>query len=492
MSVCLCNRVRIRIRMKFHVRMLDYDAEERWKAILVHPNERVRDVILKVANAISDYRDIHLDSRGIPECDLATEPPRDAYRIIGEACDEFDATRKRPYVGYREGLAKVKEKARSQRVNVPYACAANLMAGHVPLFDGGRLYVIPTHFKRTGSLAPECVTSVLVNGDLYEHWLPDLYNCETAAVLPDGTPPPLPPPSSLGKRKRDTRSEADKKQALVDAKLCQLAVNELDMNELYNTTAIFNSDGSLRGFDKYAGDDSDKDDEIFPDDPNASRVRIPHELFRPCLLPLPEEERVTVGDARALVEERMEPFYVLYTLDGEGPLLFGPEDSDFGPHTALTAQIQDEEIDDDEVYTWGGSCRDLTKITPELVAWSRDAVATMELLSSVANRRVMETFVSKVNAIKQSKSVDYQRLKDDVTEFDTQMNALDDKESVAHKELELKCAPFRHKMYTIRLERELKIAKVLEEWHIVRRRMLATQSKHVRTQSTLDNVMVGV
>mgnify|MGYP004167318749 CR=1 FL=1 len=58
--------------MKFHVRMLDYDAEERWKAILVHPNERVRDVVLKVADAISGYRDIHLDSRGIPECDLAT------------------------------------------------------------------------------------------------------------------------------------------------------------------------------------------------------------------------------------------------------------------------------------------------------------------------------------------------------------------------------------------------------------------------------------
>ena len=101
-------------------------------------------------------------------------------------------------------------------------------------------------------------------------------------------------------------------------------------------------------------------------------------LFSKDDFSMPKIEYVTIGFAR-----NMKPTDVITVLEvnggrrGEEALdKFGPGtpgrqyNSHFREGTVLTDQMADADVDDDEVFSWSGSCREYVKVTKELLAWS--------------------------------------------------------------------------------------------------------------------------
>ena len=90
---------------------------------------------------------------------------------------------------------------------------------------------------------------------------------------------------------------------------------------------------------------------------------------------MPKIEYVTIGFAR-----NMKPTDVITVLEvnggrrGEEALdKFGPSlqrHSHFYEGALLTHKMADADVDDDEVFSWSGSCREYVKVTKELLAWS--------------------------------------------------------------------------------------------------------------------------
>jgi hypothetical protein len=343
-----------------------------------------------------------------------------------------------------------------------------LRAEHVPLFDGGKLYVQDMQFQTFGEFG-KANRAVRMETWGCNVWpLDTYYTCDTAAVLPDGTPPP----TTGTKREREPASEAEQAQALADATLCHTALNEL--GRIHDDKVVtFHPNGTIKQVHcSWSSDDGVKAAESFPDDPNAAHIKVPTALFK-GIFPEAPETLVTIGDGRALCEGTLEPFLVLQPVDELGPHLFGPDDAHFGKGTVLSCEMRDEHVDDDEEFTWSGSGRCLVKITPALVEWSRTKIATVELLGSAAHRAALQTFAARLDMIALPDAVKaWQKKNGEISQKQRDLS----ERSIAWNELQLKSAPISHKIAMAFAEAGLKRAKVLEEWDAARARMLAPKA----------------
>ena len=118
------------MRFYVHSREAEELGHSPWCAIRVCKGMSVREVLKQIARVADNS--IVLDERGIPTCDLVTEPIRDVHTRFWE----LDKT-----IKCHKEVLKARKDGRAQRVNLPFAYAADLRAEHVPLFDGGKLYV---------------------------------------------------------------------------------------------------------------------------------------------------------------------------------------------------------------------------------------------------------------------------------------------------------------------------------------------------------------
>jgi len=441
--------------------------EDPWRPIYVMNRTPVREVIERIAGVADEH--IFLDSRDIPKCDLVTEPIRDVCNRYWEICHKNRKT---------EWPAK-----RAKRVNLPYAFAANLFAEDVPLFNGGRLYLQQVDMEVVGKQLKTTSVRMSIDNRCSSYGLADQwYTCDTTAVLPDGSVPK--------RHKCEPVSEKAKKQAEADAELCQLALAELHRRD-FEGVAVFDPNGKFLGLKRWYSCNDDDDDyaelrkevavkEFNSDDENdpaATHVKIPSDLFE-GMFPEPPETVVTIGDGRALYDGKMEPFWVLQPIDGEGTELFKVSDLYFQPGMVMYEEMHNPDIDDDTHFTWGGSGRYFIKITPELLAWSRNVLATVELLSSATHWETIKEFNARLKAEVFPEDVVIW-LRERRQELLEKKRALpSDPDSVAYKEMALTFMPLSQKIramedqWTARMG--LAKTKVRKEWKEECARMLAT------------------
>ncbi len=461
--------------MQFYLHSRDAEmcGDDPWRPVYVMNRTPVREVIERIAGVADE--DILLDSRGIPQCDLVTERIRDVtdrYWKISPINRKADWPAKR-----------------AERVNLPFAFAANLLAEDVPLFNGGKLYLQKVHMEVIGKqLKSTAVRMSIDTPSWYNHsnyghedqW----YTCNTTTVLPDGSVP------SAKRAKHEPMSEEAKKQAEDDADLCQLALAELDRRD-FKGVAVFDANGKFTGLKQwYSCNDDDDDynelrkevavkefDSDDENDPAATHIRIPSDLFK-GMFPKCPETVVTIGDGRALYDGKMEPFWVLQPIDGEGAELFKASDLYFQPGFVMYEEMHNPYIDDDTEFTWGGTGRYFIKITPHLLAWSRNVIATVELLSNAKHWETIKDFNARLkNQVFPDDVVMW--LKAQRQELREKEKALpSDCDSVAYKEMQLKFMPLSQKIramedqWTARIE--LAKVKILKEWREECARMLAT------------------
>lgn len=427
----------------------------------------VREVIERIAGMADEQ--IHLDSRDIPKCDLVTEPIHDVCNRYWEICHKNQKT---------EWPAQ-----RAKRVNLPYAFAANLLAEDVPLFNGGRLYLQQVDMEASSSKWPSRAVRMSIDSSHSSYGLANQwYTCDTTAVLPDGTVPK--------RRKCKPVSEEAKKQAEADADLCHLALIELYQRD-FEGVAVFDTNGKFTGLKQwYRCNDDDDDyaelrkevavkefDEFDENDPAATHIKIPSDLFK-GMFPKPPGTVVTIGDGRALYDGKMEPFWVLQPIDGEGAELFKVSDLYFQPGFVMYEEMHNPDIDDDTHFTWGGTGRYLIKITPELLAWSRNVLATVELLSNAKHWETIKEFnVRLKNQVFPDDVVIWLRAqRQELREKEKTLPS--DRDSVAYKEMALKFMPLSQKIramedqWTARMG--LAKVKIHKEWKEECARMLAT------------------
>jgi len=449
------------MRMKFYV----YNEEwgewggDPWRPVHVMGKMPVREVARLIASVAAE--NLAMDARNLPECDLVTERLRDVanryWKWLGKVdkkrrarCDEWEAQR-------------------AKRVNLKYAYAADLLAEHVPLFDGGKLYVQADGTEVIGGRMVE-TKAVRISDGRTEQW----YMCDTEPMRPDGSPPP-PKPSKIA-----PMSEDDARQALLDAEVCHDAFNRLHGRD-FQGVAIFRPNGQFHELKQWYSCNVDDDDyaelrkevvvkEFDSDDENdpaATHVRIPHELFKNAF-PKPPQTVVTIGDGRALYNEEVRPFYVLQPVDGEGPELFEATDSHFRPGKVMYEEMNDPEIDDDTEFEWGGSGRYLIKITPELVAWSRNVLAAMRLLSNAAHWDTITYYNDALKRITVPQDV-VDHLRHKAHAIRKKQEALptlpNGKRSSTWHKLELEAIPITQQIQLEYKKTELKETELLEEWY---------------------------
>lgn len=447
--------------MRFYVHDRDVDGDTVWVPIYAEPTTSVREVFRRIAKRLHPrgwWYDL-LDDRDIPESDLVTERGNDLLA----------RWRTLPYE---------KQKAsRAKRVNLPYAYAADLRVAHVPLLaEDQKLYLVNVSNTLIGVKDATHDPVVRTTNYLFDnddHY----YTCDTAAVRSDGTPPPL------HKRKIAETDVFD------GAEECHLALNELSGDK---DVLAFGPDGEItkvyyhwESMDDYRVAEAVS----YPDDPSAIHVKVPPTLFRGIFSDAPKTV-VTIGDARALRDGTLEPFMVVQCSQCTGFYLFGPDDDNFNSDTVLSNEMDNVYIDDDEEFTWGSGGNCLIKITPALVDWARNVVATMELLGSPSNREVMRSLDARLAAIERSSQE---------TALDAKIETLRTKQDgipggerrVAHCELELEIASLLGKMFVTRATVALEKAKVLEEWDNVRERMLAAKAKAQRTKQPRINAALA-
>ena len=444
------------MRMNFYVYNDEWGefAGDPWRPVHVMGKTPVREVIRLVACVAAES--ITVDSRDLPQCDLVTEREgavRDRYWKI--PYDKRDA----------EWPAQ-----RAKRVNLKYAYAANLLAEHVPLFDGGRLYVQADGTVVMGGGTPATKAVRVSDWDSGE-----LYTCDTAQMRPDGSAP-LPKPSKI----KPMSADEDRK-ALLDAEVCHTAFNELH-GRGFEGVAVFRPSGQFHELKQWysCNDDDDEDyaelrkevtikefDSDDENDPAATHVRIPHELFKDAF-PKPPETAVTIGDGRALYNEEVRPFYVLQPVDGEGPALFEATDSHFRTGTVMYEEMHDPDIDDDAEFTWGGSGRYLIKITPELVAWSRHVLAAMRLLSNSAHWDTITHYNGSIKRVTVPQDV-VDHLRQKVHAIRKKQEALptlpNGKHSSTWHKLELEAMPITQQIQLEYKKAKVKGTELLEEWN---------------------------
>ena len=149
-------------------------------------------------------------------------------------------------------------------------------------------------------------------------------------------------------------------------------------------------------------------------------------------------------------------------------------------------EMHNPHIDDDAEFTYGGTGRYFIKITPELLAWSRNILANMELLSSAKHWVTIKEFNARLKAITLPPEVE--ALKAKQRALREQQDALPGGErSVTHDalEIELECMPLVHEIQMAYARMELEKAKVREEWDEERARMLAaTTAEKRKTKQT--------
>ena len=444
--------------MKFYVYNEEWgdDTGDPWRSVIVTGKTRVREVVRRIAGVVEE--NIAMDSRNLPECDLVTERVRDVANRYwkwlskerGARCDEWEAQR-------------------AKRVNLKYAYAADLLAEHVPLFDGGKLYVQADDTQVIGGRMVEA-KAVRISDGRTEQW----YTCDTEPMRPDGSAPLPKPP------KMEPMSEDEARQALLDAEVCHTALNELHGRN-FQGVAVFRPNGQFHELKQWYSCNDDDDDyaelrkevavkEFHSDDENdpaATHVRIPHELFKNAF-PKPPETLVTIGDGRALYNEEVRPFYVLQPIDGEGPALFEATDYHFRPGMVMYEEMNNLEINDDAEFEWGGSGRYLIKITPELVGWSRNVLAAMRLLSNSTHWDTITYYNDALKRITVPQDV-VDHLRHKARAIRKKQEALPtlpngDYGSAWHK-LELEVSPIIQQIEMECTKSYLKETEVREEWH---------------------------
>ena len=443
--------------MKFYVYNEEWGewAGDPWRPVHVMAKTPVREAVRLISRASDDH--IAMDARNLPECDLVTERKRDvAGRYLEWAkLDKKDADW---------------EPRRAKRVNLKYAYAADLLSEHVPLFDGGKLYVQADGSHVMGGGTPETRAVCIApdgRGELF-------YTCDTEPMRPDGSAPP-PKPSKIKRMSAD-----EDRKALLDAEVCHTAFNELH-GRGFEGVAVFRPSGQFHELKQwYSCNDDDEDyaelrkevtikefDSDDENDPAATHVRIPHELFKDAF-PKPPETAVTIGDGRALYNEEVRPFYVLQPVDGEGPALFEATDSHFRTGTVMYEEMHDPDIDDDAEFTWGGSGRYLIKITPELVAWSRHVLAAMRLLSNSAHWDTITYYNDALKRITVPQDV-VDHLRQKVHAIRKKQEALptlpNGKHSSTWHKLELEAMPITQQIQLEYKKAKVKGTELLEEWN---------------------------
>ena len=463
--------------MKFHVYNEEWGQStgNPWRPVHVMSKTPVREVAKLIANVVEE--NIAMDSRNLPECDLVTERVRDVanryWKWLGKCNQETDW-----------------EPQRAKRVNLKYAYAADLLAEHVPLFDGGKLYVQAAGTEVIGGRMVETKAVRLSDGKT-EQW----YTCDTEPMRPDGS---APPPKPL---KVKPMSEREDRKAFLDADVCQAAYAMYRRE--FEGVGEFHPNGKLLGLKEWYSCNDDDDDyaelrkevavkEFHRDDENdpaATHIKIPHELLKNAF-PKPPHTVVTIGDGRALYNEEVRPYYVLQPIDGEAPELLEASDYYFRPGMVMYEEMNDPEIDDDEPFTWGGTGRCLIKITPELLAWSRNVLDTMRLLSNPAHWDTITHYNDFLECITVPEDV-VTELRRKVSPIRERQEALPrlsngERSSSWHK-LELEAAAINHQIQMEHKKTELKRSELLEEWYEQLAHMLAadTTAKGAMKQTKL-------
>ena len=444
--------------MKFYVYNDEWGefAGDPWRPVYVMGKTPVREVIRTVAGVAAE--NIAMDSRDVPECDLVTERERDVRERYWQV--PYDK-RKTEWPAQR-----------AKRVNLKYAYAANLLAEHVPLFDGGRLYVQADGTEVMGGGTPATKAVRISKAAFCAS--EDLYTCDTEPMRPDGSAP-LPKPSKI----KPMSADEDRK-ALLDAEVCHAAFNELHGHG-FEGVAVFRPNGQFHEVKRwYSCNDDEEDyaelrkevaikefDSDDENDPAATHVKLPDELLKNAFHK-PPETVVTIGDGRALYNEEVRPFYVLQPVDGEGPHLFEASDYHFRPGTVMYEEMHNPDIDDDTEFTWGGSGRYLIKITPELVSWSRHVLAVMKLLNNSAHWDTITYYNSSIKHITVPQDVvnDLRQKAHAIRKKQEALPTLPDGErsSTWHK-LELEAMPITQQIQLEYKKTELRKVELLEEWN---------------------------
>ena len=136
-----------------------------------------------------------------------------------------------------------------------------------------------------------------------------------------------------------------------------------------------------------------------PVDPwsNGATELIPTAAFPPR----PKDVVVTIGDCRKINSGTMKPFPVLLANSDDRPpvMQLSPdtEEQFYDEHAVLYQEMHDDEVPDDEPFTWSGSGRHYIKVTAKLIKWSLDVCKIFDWAVSTEPKRLAEIIKTDYN-----------------------------------------------------------------------------------------------
>ena len=124
-------------------------------------------------------------------------------------------------------------------------------------------------------------------------------------------------------------------------------------------------------------DPASKEWSPFDMDDDIQYMTIPKSLLFPEPPPI---QYLTIGDARNM---RPNDHEKVIEHDGQFPVeIFGPKwSSHFEEGNTLVEKMLDDEVDDDEIFKWGGSDHHYIKVTEALLKWTALVAKRMKMLS---------------------------------------------------------------------------------------------------------------